>query len=59
MKEVVISSILHKKKFAITHLIRQVNDSLREQCVLNGFGFISKDNISKTHLWNTFMDAFR
>ena len=59
VKEVVISSILHKKKFALTHLIRPVNDSLREQCVLNGFGFISKDNISKTHLWNTFMNTFR
>ena len=29
----------------------QVNDSLREQCVLNGFGFICNDNISRTHLW--------
>ena len=22
-----------------------------KQCVLNGFGFISNDNISRTHLW--------
>ena len=22
-----------------------------EQCVLNGFGFICNDNISRTHLW--------
>ena len=28
-----------------------MNDSLREQCVLNRFGFISNDNISRTHLW--------
>ena len=28
-----------------------MNDSLREQCVLSGFGFISSDNISRTHLW--------
>ena len=28
-----------------------MSDSLREQCVLNKFGFISIDNISKTHLW--------
>ena len=50
MKEVVIS-VLPKKDIALTRLIRQVNDSLREQCVLNGFGFISNDNISRTHLW--------
>ena len=51
MKEVVISSVLPKRNIALTLLIRQVNDSLREQCVLNGFGFISNDNISRTHLW--------
>ena len=45
VKEVVISSILPKKNIALTRLLRQVNDSLREQCVLNGFGFISNDNI--------------
>ena len=28
-----------------------MNDSLREKCVLNGFGFISNDNILKTHFW--------
>ena len=28
-----------------------MNDSLREQCVLNNFGFISNDNISRNHLW--------
>ena len=28
-----------------------MNDSLREQCVLNGFDFISNDNISRRHLW--------
>ena len=28
-----------------------MNNSLRGQCVLNGFGFISNDNISKTHSW--------
>ena len=52
VKEVVISSILPKKNIALTHLIWQVNDSLREQCVLNWFGFVSNDNISRTHLWN-------
>ena len=51
VKEVVISSILSKKNIALTRLIRQVNDSLREQCVLNAFGFISNDNISRTQLW--------
>ena len=28
-----------------------MNDSVGKQCVLNGFGFISNDNISRTHLW--------
>ena len=51
VKEVVISSILLKKNIALIRFIQQVNDSLREQCVLNGFGFISNDNISRTHLW--------
>ena len=48
MKEVVI---LPKKNIALTRLIQQVNCSLREQCVLNGFRFISNDNISRIHLW--------
>ena len=51
MKEVVISSVLPKRNIVLTLLIRQVNDSLREQCVLNGFDFISNDNISRRHLW--------
>ena len=42
VKEVVIS-ILSKKNIALTRLIRKVNDSLREQCVLNGYGFTSND----------------
>ena len=45
VNEVVISSILPKKNIGLTRLIWQVNGSLREQCVLNGFGFISNDNI--------------
>ena len=53
VKEVVRSSVLPKKNIPLTCLIRQVNNSLSkgEQCVLNGFGFISNDNISRTHLW--------
>ena len=51
VKEVVTSSILPKKNIALTRFIRQVNDNLREQCVLNGSGFISNDKISRTHLW--------
>ena len=39
VKEVVIS-ILPKNNIALTRLIRQVNDSLREHYVWNGFGFI-------------------
>ena len=45
VKKVVISLILPEKKIALTRLIRRVNDSLNELCVLNGFGFISNDNI--------------
>ena len=37
VKEVVISSIWPKTNMALTRLIRQVNDRLREQCLLNGF----------------------
>ena len=51
VKEVITSSSLLKNNIALTRLIRKVNDSLREKCVLNGFGFISNNNISKTHLW--------
>ena len=51
VKEVIISSSLLKNNIALTRLIRKVNDSLREKCVLNGFGFISNNNISKIHLW--------
>ena len=46
VKEIVIS-ILPKKNITLTRLIRQANDSLREQCLLNGFGFISNDNIQE------------
>ena len=45
VKYLVISSILPKKNIALTRLIRQVDDSLREQWVLNEFGFVSDDNI--------------
>ena len=51
VKKLLISSTLPKNNIALTRLIRQVNDSLREQCVLNGFGFISNDKISRTYLW--------
>ena len=48
---VVISSVLPKTNIPLTRLIGQVNDSLREQCVLNRFDFIFNDNISRTHFW--------
>ena len=51
VKKVVISSILPNKNIALTRLMQWMNNSLREQCVLNPFGFISNDNISRTHLW--------
>ena len=49
MKKVII--FLAKNNIALTLLIWHANYSLKEQCVLNGFGFISNDNISRTHLW--------
>ena len=51
VKEAIIPLILPKNNIALTRLIRQENNSLREQCVLNKFSFISNDNISRTHLW--------
>ena len=51
VKKVVILSILPNKNIALTRLMQWMNNSLREQCVLNPFGFISNDNISRTHLW--------
>ena len=51
VKEVVLLSALTEKKIALTGLIRQLNNSLRKQCVLNGFGYIFNDNISRTRLW--------
>ena len=51
VKEELISSILPKKNIALTRLMQQVDDSLREQCILNEFVFISNHNISRTHLW--------
>ena len=41
VREVIIRSILPKHNTVLTRLIRQVNGSLRQHCVLNGFGFIS------------------
>ena len=51
VKEVIISSTLPKNNSALTRLIRQVNDILREHCILNKFGFIFNDNRSRTNLW--------
>ena len=51
MKEVIISANLPKSNIALIRLIQQMNDRLREKCVLNGFGFISSCNISRIHLW--------
>ena len=42
--------IWYQSLFGVTPLICQVNDSLKEQCILNGFGFVSDNNISITHL---------
>ena len=47
----VIISILPKNNISLTRLIGQVNDSLNEQRVLNGFGFISNDNVLRAILW--------
>ena len=51
VKDVVMSSILPRKNIALTCLIQEVEDSLREQYILYGFGFISNNIISRTHSW--------
>ena len=49
VKKVIISSILPPNNIALQRLIRHVNYNLREQCVLNEFGFISND--SQEHIY--------
>ena len=39
VKEVITSSILLKINTGLTRLIWKVNERLREQCILNKFGF--------------------
>ena len=51
VKEVVISSIVIRRQFKLTRIIRQVNDHLRDECRNNKFHFISNDNITSECLW--------
>ena len=51
VKDVIISSILVKRNFRITRIIRQINDLLCEYCVSNNFHYLTNDNISRQNLW--------
>ena len=47
VSKVIISSVLVKNNMKLTKFIRQLNDILRNLCSVNGFCFISNDNITK------------
>ena len=47
-----VTGEIPKNNIGLTRLIRKVNDSLRERCVLNEFGFIS-NYISKNLIQGT------
>ena len=51
VKYVIISSILVKRSFHLTTIIRQINDLSSEYCVSNNFHYLSNDNISIQNLW--------
>ena len=51
VNHVVISSILVKKNPNLNALIRRANDSLRDLCSMNGFGYICNDAITTEYLW--------
>ena len=51
VKDVIISSILVKRNFHLTRIIRQINDLLSEYCISNNFHYLTNDNISRKNLW--------
>ena len=51
VNDVVISSVFAKKNPNLNALRRRVNDSLRDLCSTNGFGYICNDAITTEYLW--------
>ena len=51
VNKVFISSIVCSKNFMKQKLINELNDVLKERCVVYGFVFINNSNIKKEHLW--------
>ena len=47
----VISSIVCSKNFMKQKLINELNDVLKERCIVYGFVFINNSNIKKENLW--------
>ena len=50
-KKVFISSILIKKQSSLTKIINQVNDILKDLCLINSFIFIDNSEIKRDMLW--------
>ena len=51
VKDVIISSILVKRNFHLTRIIRQINDLLSEYHVSNNFHYLTNYNTSRQNLW--------
>ena len=52
VKDVIISSILVKRNFHLTRIIRQIKDLFKEHYVSNNFHCLTNDNLSGQNLWN-------
>ena len=50
LSKLIISTVLVKNNINITKFIRQLNDILRNLCLVNDFYFISKDNITRVFI---------
>jgi len=50
VKDIIISAIFVKRNLELSKIIREVNDLLKDLCVLNGFHFLSNMNISRDFL---------
>jgi len=50
VQNIIISSIFVKRNLKICVVIRQVNDNIRDLCVLNNFNFIGNLNITRESL---------
>ena len=55
-KKLFISSILIKKQSSLTKIINQVNDILKDLCLINSFIFIDNSEIKRDMLWKDGID---